>query len=62
TLQDLLELKKAIKAALEQTNDEISIIPSSEHYDETFEFMIRKARNYVYLLEQIDKRLKQLPK
>lgn len=60
TQRDLLELREAISIALEQTNEEISIIPASEYYDEIFEFMILKAKNYINLLERIEEQLKQL--
>lgn len=60
TLEDLLSLREAIRQALEETNEAIYAIPASEQFDEVFNFLIRKAKIYVNLLEKIDDRLKQL--
>ena len=56
---DLLELKEAIILALEETNEFMSTIPASEQYDETFTFVVTKAKNYINLLERIEEQLKQ---
>jgi anion-transporting ArsA/GET3 family ATPase len=58
--QDLIELRNAILIALDLTNDQISSIPAQEAFDDTFVFLIEKAKYYIDLLARINDQLKQM--
>ncbi len=58
--QDLIELRNAILIALDLTNEQISTIPTEDPFDDTFVFLIEKAKYYIDLLARINDQLKQM--